>query len=204
MMAPLRILVGNPFVPVRLERVDVDLTMSPGLATAEITGLAAPTTIVAGTRRLPVEVVLKPHRGASEKVRLELELPPGLRTGRHRLVVASAAELFALEAQRAAARFHTGSLDGTLRLLETERDLGTLTVALLARGRGVVIRGNEFDDLPGSVARTVRRAAGPEQQTAADFVARREETTPWLLLGHAVLDVRVAAAAESLEPERRP
>ena len=37
---------------------------------------------------------------------------------------------------------------------------------------GVVVRGRELADLPGSLARTVRRAVGPEQRTAADFVAQ--------------------------------
>lgn len=202
--APLRILLGNPFTPVRLESVDIQLRTEPGVATAEVRDLAAPTTVVAGTRRLAVEVVLAPRLGASEHRTVQLELPAGLRPGRHRLVVASAAEIFALEAQRAAARFQTSSLDATVELLETERDLGTLVVALLARGEGVVVRGNELSDLPGSLARTVRRSAGPEQMTAADYVARRDEPTPWLLLGHAVLDVRVTPATGTLEPERRP
>ncbi len=204
MTVPLRILLGNPFVPIALESVDVELVTAPGVATAEVRDLVAPTTVVAGTRVLPVEVVLSPRHGAPERRMVELALPAALGPGRHRLVVASAAEFFALEAQRAAGRFQTGSLDATIELLESERGLGTLVVALLSRGTGVVVRGNELADLPGSLARTVRRAAGPEQMTAADFVARHAESTPWLLLGHAVLDVRVIPATDPRKPERRP
>ncbi|MCP4572358.1 MAG: hypothetical protein GY838_08405 [bacterium] len=204
MTAPLRILLGNPFAPVQLERVEVELRTEPGVATAEVRGLSALATIAAGTRSLPVEVALAPRHGVVERRTIELPLPADLAPGRHRLVVASSAEFFALEAQRAPARFRTGNLNATVDLLETERGLGTLVVALLARGRAVVVGGNELAGLPGSLARTVRRSVGSEQKTAADFVARHDESTPWLLLGHAVLDVRVTAAAGTLEPERRP
>jgi hypothetical protein len=182
----------------------MELESEPGVATAEVTDLSAPATVTAGARSLPVEVVLTPRHGTAELRTVDLPLPANLRPGRHRLVVASSAEIFALELQRAAARFRAGSLDAIVELLETERGLGTLVVALMARGRGVVVRGNELADLPGSLARTVRRSAGPEQRTAADYVARHDESTPWLLLGHAVLDVQVTRATETLEPERRP
>src|SRR5690606_29324711 len=117
-----------------------------------------------------------------ERLRLPvtLDVPAGLPAGPYRLVAASAADVFALEAQRAAGLFAPASLDGTVRLLRSERSPATLTVALFAPGRGVVVAGQELDALPGSVARTVRRGTATEQRTLADTVVRRDAAVAWI------------------------
>jgi hypothetical protein len=204
LMAPLNLLLANPFHDVSLERVAISLETSPGLATATVLGLTAPRRVAAGTAILPVSVEIEPRRGERRNLDVALKLPAGLAPGRHRLVVANAAEFFALEAQRAAGLFQVADLAATVELLAAERGPGTLTLALLVPGNNVVVRGRELTALPGSLRQTVRRSAGQEGRTLADFVARRDVPTEWLLTGHAVLDLEVTATDAPLEPERRP
>jgi hypothetical protein len=203
-MAPLNLLLANPFVPISLDSVTIVLEATPGLATAAVLGMTAPRRVPAGQSRLPVTVEIEPHRGPRRTLPVELPLPAGLSAGRHRLIVASAAEIFALEAQRAAGRFDVPDLAATVALLAAERSQQTLVTALLVPGRNVIVRGRELTALPGSVRQTVRRGSGPERRTLADFVSRRDTATDWLLQGHAVIDLEILPPDEPLEPERRP
>jgi hypothetical protein len=204
LMIPLNLLLANPFTPVRFDSVAVTLTATPGLEMAQVLGASAPRRVPVGTRSLPVQVDLEPRRGERRTVTVDLALPAGLEPGRHRLVIASAAEFFGLEVQRAAGRFTVPDLAATEALLVEERGATVLTTALLVRGRNVVVRGRELDALPGSVRRTVRRGVGNDGRTLADFVARDDTPLPWLLQGNAVLELEVTATAEPLDPERRP
>ena len=203
-MVPLNILLANPFETVRFEKVAITLTMTPGLELARLLGVNAPRRVPVGTKVLPVAVELEPRRGVRRTLHIDLVLPAGLAPGRHRLIIASASEFFGLEVQRAAGRFQVADLAATAKLLAEDRSSSTLTTALLVRGRNVVVRGRELDNLPGSVRRTVRRGVGNDGRTLADFVARQDLPTAWLLQGHAVLDLEVTSPDEPLEPERRP
>ena len=204
LMAPLQILLANEHRQVRLQGVTVTLETTPGLATAAIVGLTGPNDLPSAGGSLKVEVELEPRLGERIRVPVTLAVPAGLPEGTYRLVAASAAELFALEAQRAAGLFAPESLETMVRLLRSERSAATLTVALFAPGRGIVIAGQELASLPGSVARTVRRGVDPEQRTLADALARRQTPLEWLLDGHALLDVRVGGDPTPLTVERRP
>ena len=203
-MAPLNLLLANPFEPVSLDSVIIVMATEPGLATATVLGMTAPRRVPAGTTSLPVSVEIEPRRGPRRTLTMDLTLPAGLAAGRHRLIVASAAEFFALEAQRASGRFQLPDLAATVDLLAEERDQTTLVAALLVPGRNLVVRGRELSDLPGSVRQTVRRGTGAGHRTLADFVARREAPTDWLIQGHALLDLEIMPADQPLEPERRP
>jgi len=204
LMAPLQILLNNPYHHVALRGVDVTVETAPGLATAGIVGLSGPEELPATGGPVTYTVELEPRRGARDRRQVTLDVPAGLGDGPYRVVAASAAELFALEAQRAAGLFAPASLDGIVRLLRSERSPGTLTVALFAPGHGVVVAGQELAALPGSVARTMLRAAAPDQRTLADTVARRDAPTPWILDGHALQDVRVGREPQPLTVEKRP
>ncbi|MFN2371425.1 MAG: SpoIVB peptidase S55 domain-containing protein [Candidatus Krumholzibacteriia bacterium] len=204
LMAPLQILLTNPHRPVRLKEVSVDLETAPGLATARIVGLTGPTELPAVGGPLTVEVELEPRRGERLRLPVTLDVPAGLPAGPYRLVAASAADVFALEAMRAAGLFAPTSLDGTVRLLRSERSPAALTVALFAPGRGVVVAGQELDALPGSVARTVRRGTAADQRTLADTIVRHDAAVAWILEGHALLDLRAGRGDSPLTVEKRP
>jgi hypothetical protein len=203
-MAPLQILLQNPHRRVALRHVRVELTATAGLETARIVTISGPTRLPAAGGPVAFEVEIEPRQGERSRLAVTLEVPAGLGGDRYRVAAASAAEIFALETQRAAGLFEPTSLDATVRLLAGERSLQTLTVALFAPGSGVVIEGQELDALPGSVARTVRRGTESSQRTLADTVLRVDLPLGYLLDGHALHDVRIDRTASPLTVERRP
>lgn len=204
LMAPLRILLNNPYREAKLASVDIRLAAEPVLANARITGLTGPARLPAAGGPVTFAVEIEPRRGERQTLPVTIEVPAGLADQPYRVVAASAAELFALEAQRAAGIFEPDGFGPTVRLLDRERSPGTVSVVLFAPGSGVVVGGQELAALPGSVARTVRRGAEADQRTLADAVARTDTATSWIISGHALQDVRAGRALEPLTVERRP
>jgi len=204
LMAPLRILMNNPYQAARLKGVTVSVTTAPRLSDARITGITGPARLPAAGGPVTWDVEIEPRRGVRERVPVTLDVPAGLEDQPYRVVAASASELFALEGQRAAGLFDPDGLEQTLRLLDSPRDPGTLTVMVFAPGRGVVVGGQELASLPGSIARTVRRGVDADNRTLADAVARKDTATGWLLEGHALQDLRAGRELTPQTVEKRP
>jgi len=203
-MGPLAVMLGNPYQSVRLTGVRAELELSRPMATAEVVGVSGPRSLVVPGKEALFTVEIEPRRGDPMVRELSLAIPEHLAPGRYMLVVASAAELFALEAQRAAGRFQPVSLEATLDILKTERSPDTLVLAVLAPGRSMIIQGQELTALPGSVSRLLRKGNRQAVRTLADYVARAEQKTPWVLRGHAVQELRVVPAGKPITEERRP
>ncbi len=131
-------------------------------------------------------------------------LPTQMSAGPYRVVVTSAADLFALESQRAAGRFQQVNLNSMLEILRTDRSRDQLVLAIFAPGEAMILQGQEMRNLPQSIARTVRTGNMQAQRSLADYVMRSEQTTPWVLTGHAVRSLRVQRADKPLAEESRP
>jgi len=203
-MAPLSILLNNPHAAVRLQSVRATLAQDRPLQTAAVVGLASPRSVVQAGQDVVFNVEIKPRQGQRETVAFPVTLPAHLEAGPYRVVVASAAELFALEAQRAAGRFQPVNLGSILDILRTDRARDTLVLALFAPGEATIVQGQELSHLPASVARTVRTGNMQAQRSLADYAWRTEQKTPWVLTGHAVRALRVQPADKPLAEERRP
>jgi len=204
MMAPLAILLNNTFAEVTLLEVEAHLTITRPGATAQVVGLSGPREWPADGGPLVFQVELEPRLGEPTFVSLSLDLPPGLKPGIGRVVAASAAELFSLEAQRAPDTFQPASLAATVDLLKTPRSGDELVLALLTPGSGVVVRGQEMDNLPGRVSRLLRGGNMQATPTLADYQARIATETSWLLSGHAVRQLKLTDSGKPVTQERRP
>ncbi len=203
-MAPFSLLLSNPFQKVKLESVQAHFKVSSGLNTARITGLDGPRSLVKGSGPIKVNVGITPRMGVKQVVQVELSLPEDLPEGAYRLVAASAAEFFLLEAQRAAGRFQVASLDGAVKILSMERAADDLVVALLAPGSGLMIDDRQMNHLPGSVSRLLQQGNMQIKSTMADFVAKESIPMPLVLQGHAVRKLRVLPGPAPIKEERRP
>ena len=203
-MAPLNILLNNPFSEVRLREVRARLEVSRPMAAATISGVTGARVLSAGSDQAVYQVEVTPRQGKPETLEISLALPASLEPGPYRLLVASAAELFAFESQRATGRFQVSSLEAIVDILRTERSASTLVVALLAPGGNLVLPGRELHDLPGSVSRLISAGNMQASRTLADYVARSHRPVPWALGGFAVRAVTVEAAVEPFKEERRP
>jgi hypothetical protein len=203
-MAPVSLLLNNPFADVRLVGVKAAFQIQRPLATATVSGVTVPRLVASAGQELRCQVEVTPWLAEPRLLDVTLALPADLPAGDYRLAVANAAEMFALDAQRAPGSFQVSSLDGMMRLLSTGRSAGTLVVSLLAPGQGMVLEGRQLNNLPGRVARVLRSGNMEISPTMADYVVRQESSTGWVLQGHAVRNIRVAEAAEPAQQERRP
>ncbi len=203
-MAPLSILLHNRHAAVRLESVRATLEQTRPLQTASVVSLTSPRSVLRPGEEVVFKAEVEPRQGQRRTIEFPVTLPAQMTAGPYRVVVASAAELFALEAQRAAGRFQPVSLDGILAILRSARSADTLVLALFAPGEATIIQGQELPNLPPSVARTVRTGNLQAQRSLADYVMRVEQETPWVLSGHAVRSLYVQSAPEAFADERRP
>ena len=202
--APLGMLLNNPDRPLVLEEVRAELTLTRPEASAVITGLDAPRRVATASAPLVCRVRLKPRHGEERSVAVALDLPPYLPAGRYRLVAASEADLFALEAQRLGSKFPADTLDDILRLLRRPRAADKLVVALVAPGGDLVVRGREMPGLPGSRARLLRSADPTVHGSLARLPARATVPMSWVLQGAAVMNVDLEQDAEGFRVRPRP
>jgi hypothetical protein len=203
-MAPLNILLNNPYDDVRLKEVRARLVLTRPMATATIVGLTGPRALPEPGSEVVFRVELQPRLGGREIIEMPVVLPAHLEPGPFRVIAASAAELFAFEAQRASGRFQVAGLGDILDILGTNRSGDTLVLALLAPGRNMVLQGQEMHSLPGSVSHLIKSGNMQAPKTLADYVLRSDRPTPWVLGGHAVRALRLKSRTEPIEEERRP
>jgi hypothetical protein len=204
-MAPLQILMANRHEALTLDRVAATFEVSRPMRTAAIASVEARRLVRPG-ETLTLGVTLQPRLAAPQKVNLALPLPAHLPPGRYRLLVATARDLFALEAERAAARFADRSLPATLDLIRTPRSTTELVAALYASRRTVVVDGRELAGLPGSVAGLLGRdSTGRVTPTLAGLVSSVRHEAGQVLHGHVVVDVIVPPpAAPTSRKDTRP
>ena len=203
-MAPLKILLDNPYDDVRLKEVRARLVLTRPMVTATIVGLTGPRTLPEPGNEVVFRVELQPRLGGRQIIEMPVVLPTHLEPGPFRVIAASAAELFAFEAQRASGRFQVSSLEDILDILGTDRSGNTLVLALLAPGRNMILQGQEMHSLPGSVSHLIETGNMQAPKTLVDYVIRRDRPTSWVLGGHAVRALRLKSAPEPIKEERRP
>jgi hypothetical protein len=174
------------------------------MATATIVGLDGPRVLPPPGQDGVFRVEVQPRFGGRQVIAIPFTVPAHLEPGPLRVVAASAAELFAFEAQRAPGRFQVLQLASVLDILRTGRAGDTLALAILAPGQGRVLQGRELHSLPGSVAKMIQTGNLQATKTLADYVLRADRPTPWVLSGHAVRAAQASPAPEPITEERRP
>lgn len=202
--SPLAILLNNPFERVQLQAVRATIKQVRTRQTARVLSLTSPRAVAQVGEEIIFSVVIEPHQGPRETIRIPVTLPDHLQPGAYRVLVASAADLFALESQRAAGRFQPVNLGSLVEVLRTPRSRDDLVLAIFAPGEAAVVQGQELAHLPASVARTVRSGNIQVGRSLADYVYRFDQEVPWALSGHAVRSLRVQPFINAQKHERRP
>lgn len=203
-MAPLNILLSNPHEEVRLKKVSAVLEQTTPMSSATIVGLTGPRVLRTAGEEVVFRVEIQPRFGGREIIEVPVTIPAHLEPGPLRIVAASAAELFAFEAQRAPGRFQVVQLGDILDILRTGRSQDTLALAIMSPGRSRIVQGQELHGLPGSVSKMIETGNMQATRTLADYVLRRDLPTPWVLSGHAVRALQLNPAPEPVTEERRP
>jgi len=201
---PIGIILNNPYESVKLESVRATIKQSRGAQTASVLSLTSPRAVARAGETVNFQVVVEPHMGTREIITIPVTLPDHLEPGPYRVLVASAADVFALDAQRASGRFQPVNLASMVEILRSPRGRDSLVLAIFAPGQAAVVQGKELANLPASVARTVRSGNIQVGRSLADYIYRVDQKIPWALSGHAVRSLRVHPSAKPQAHERRP
>ncbi len=203
-MAPLQILMANRHEAMDLVRVNATLTVTRPMSMATIASLHAPDRALAG-ETIGVTVTIQPRRGEPLQEKWQLTIPSHLPAGSYRLLAANARDLFALEAERAAARFDDPSLPATLELIRTPRSATELVIALFVPSRGVVVDGRELSMLPPSVALLLQGdSTGRVNPTRAGIAMSERRDSEYVLQGHIIRKLRIHSQTEPIREDTRP
>jgi hypothetical protein len=198
----LAVLTYNSFKPVRINRIDCETRIVPGRRTADIEAVELDSETYAPGDTLRATVFLRPYKGAPERVRVELPLPPDLPEGSYTATVCDDPA-----AVRAVLRDHPNlndprDLDGVFEALKVQAAARhtNLVVRVPTRAAGVAVDGKSLPDLPPSMVQVLAgtRRSGAQALHGA-LVARRH--TDWVVLGSESVSFTVTRAGRALRPE---
>jgi hypothetical protein len=158
-------LLGNPFAPAVVDKIEVDARVEYRADTAEIVALASPGDKVRAGGRLPLRVTLRPYQGAEFVETLDIEVPRSLAGRAIKIEVAGGAQVKP-DLPRAE------DLRGFVENLRTYYPAASLVVSLTTRDDGVALRGRLIRNLPPSALDTLR-PAGQSRRADAFHVIKR-------------------------------
>ena len=149
-IAPLMTLLANPFAPVDVTRIDIDVRTDERTRTARLERVQVDADRIRPGDTVPVRVLARTLDGEPIANRVGIEVPRDAH-GALRLLVADAATLNAREAQAGRQPQQARSLPQLIRALNAGRRQDRLYVQLLASRPGAVVRGQPRAALPPSV-----------------------------------------------------
>jgi hypothetical protein len=144
-------LLGNPFAPAIIEKIEVNARVEFRADSAEIVALSAPGDKVRAGTRLPLSVTLRPYAGAEFAQTLEVDVPSTLAGKTVKIEVASGAQVKP-EVPRAE------DLPGFVENLRTYYPASSIVVSLTTRDDGAALHGRLIRNLPASAMDTLRPA----------------------------------------------
>jgi len=150
-MRALADLLGNPFAPAIVDKIEVDVRVEFRADSAEIVFLSSPGDKVRAGARLPLRVLLRPYAGAEFAQILEVDVPTALAGRTVKIEVASGAQVKP-EVPRAE------DLRGFVENLRTYYPASSIVVSLTTRDDGASLHGRLIRNLPASALDTLKPA----------------------------------------------
>ena len=158
-------ILGNPFAPVVVDKIEVSAHVEFRADSAEIVALASPGDKVRAGSPLSLRVTLRPYAGAESVERLEVELPRALAGRAVKIEVAGGAQVKP-DLPRAE------NLRGFVDNLRTYYPASSLVVSLTTADDGVALHGRLIHNLPPSALDTLR-PAGQSRRADTFHVVKR-------------------------------
>jgi hypothetical protein len=177
-------LLGNPFAPAVIDKINVEARVEYRTGTAEISALAAPGGKVRAGGRLPLRVTLRPYAGAERGETLDIEVPTDLAGHAVKIEVAGGAQV---KPELARAEDLAG-LVANLRIFYPAQ---SLVVSLSTLDDGVALHGRLLRNLPPSALDTLRPAGQTRQADVFRVVQRTAFPRSVIITGQKSITVRV-------------
>jgi hypothetical protein len=182
-------LLGNPFEPAVIDRIDVDIRVEYRNDVAEIVGAALPDERVRPGETLPVRVVLRPYAGKEFVEIVPVVVPRALAGKTIKIDVASGA-LVRPDVPK------PESLRGLMDNLRVSYPGQSIVVSLSTPDSGVSLRGRLIPGLPDSALDTLRSANQTRRADAYHVAERTLHPCDRLVSGRQELTARVRPIEE--------
>ena len=147
---PLTTLLGNRFLPVKIERVELSITAHEAPRTAQLERVRVDAPRPRSGDAVPITISARTAEGDAIIETVHVTLPRDL-TGPVQILVADAATLEAREASAGRQPGQARSLPQLIRALNRSRQQDRFYVQLLAARPGAIVRGQARAALPSSV-----------------------------------------------------
>jgi hypothetical protein len=166
LLAPIPLLLTNPFARVDLDSVALELSYTAGIHESILIDLWAERETVRPGESLSLAVRLKDHQAETREIRVKIPIPERWH-GRTLLIIAGGAQdLTEWDQDRAPVLYEPKDIEGLVRLLSEFPDEGDLLVRIYGEEDGVVLGDREVGPLPGSIASVLgaKNKRGPARQ----------------------------------------
>jgi len=181
-------LLGNPFEPVTLERIDLDVRLEFQRRVVEIVGAALPGGVVRAGQAVPLAVSLRPYAGAEYTQTIPFSIPSSAagQTLKIEIVAGAAAKPDAAPPE---------TLDAYLTYLTKYYPSSSIVISVQTLEDGAATRGRLLPDLPSAALDTLRTSARTRRTEVYRVADRVVIPTDRILLGKQELTVTVDANA---------
>lgn len=148
-----RVLVQNPVAPVRIEAIEIELTISDAEEFAVVESVRLRDDRVEPGEALRALVVLCPPKGDRRTVAVDLPIPEDLPAGKYEAVVCDRNASLNRRLRSDPTLKDPRDLDGVLRTIRTQTGVrhDRIYLHLALPDRGLAVAGRALPDLPGSV-----------------------------------------------------
>jgi hypothetical protein len=168
-MRALNDLLGNPFAPAVVEKIEIEARVDFRADAAEIVAVSLPGDRVWAGSRLPLRITLRPYGGGESTERLDVEVPSSFAGHSVKIEIAGGAQAKP-EIPRAE------SLQGFIDNLRLYYPASAVVVSMTSRDDGASLHGRVLRNLPPSALDTLRSAS----QTRSAETFRVVKRTPFL------------------------
>jgi len=180
---PLKLLMGNAFREVEVEKVSLEVKIREVRKTAEIFGLRLNKNKVRPGESFEVMVILKPFEEALTIKTIKLTVPRDTPDGELMITASDALTARREEEKRAPYKFRPKNLDRLIRLMEERNKNTEVIIRLILPKGGAVISGEELPALPESVLAVMSTTpeAGLGGITTTTKMVEKKLSTGWVI-----------------------
>ncbi len=180
---PLKLLMGNAFREVEVEKVSLEVKIKEIRKTAEIFGLRLNKNKVRPGESFEVMVILKPFGEALTVKTIKLTVPRDTPAGELIITASDALTARREEEKRAPYKFRPKNLDRLIRLMEERNKNTEVIIRLILPKGGAVISGEELPALPESVLAVMSTTpeAGLGGITTTTKMVEKKLPTGWVI-----------------------
>ena len=182
MLAPVRMLLMNPFEKTRLRSMQVELEVHEQLEAAEIKALRAYPLEVEPGQTVTVRVTLKPYRAPEEEVALAVRVPEEARD-RFTIEITGGSQMSPDVAE-------PESVEDLVQAIGKLYPARALVASYSLPGRGVDLRGQRYRRLPPSVVSVLTPASATEARTVSE-TRTLVQKVPYVVLGADQIEIKV-------------